>query len=178
MNKIDQKELRQAVNELHMQAEHTEIAKSLIDGTITSEKYRNLCYQLFLITDTIENLIELPKFLQRRHAFVHDLIYTVTPVNKVDVCFSTEDYLNHLKNSKEELKGHLYTHYLGWLYGGQMISKKLSLPKHHLEFKNVKDCVDYMRNSILVDLTENDAEEAKKAFEYTIAIYKELDELS
>lgn len=175
MKSIDQKELRLAVHDLHNQAEKTNIAQAMIAGTLSPLKYKKLCYQLYLICDFVESHIQLPIYLQRRKQFVLDIANCLgEPVNE---CFSTANYLNYLVSAKDTLKGHLYAHYLGWLYGGQMIAKKLELPKNHLEFENVKAAVDYMRNHILVDLTTDDAEEAKRAFEAIIAIYKEIDEL-
>lgn len=175
MANIDQKELRAAVHVLHEQAEKTNLAQSLINGTIDSKKYKNLCFQLYLIADYIEKKTDLPSTLQRRTAFVKDIAECLeSPVN---ICFATANYLTYLAGIENDLKGHIYAHYLGWLYGGQMIAKKLNLPKHHLQFENVKDSVEYMRNKILTNLTSNDAEEAKIAFEFIIAIYKEIDEL-
>jgi heme oxygenase len=176
MNNIDQKQLRAAVHLLHEQAEHTNIAQGLINGSIDPVKYKNLCFQLYLIADFIESKVQLPSTLQRRTAFVKDV--AECPPAKVTAAFSTINYLNYLAGLGTDLKGHLYAHYLGWLYGGQMIAKKLDLPKHHLAFENVKESVDYMRNSLLTNLTSDDAEEAKRAFEFIIAIYKEVDELS
>jgi heme oxygenase len=175
MVNIDQKQLRAAVHELHEQAEKTKIAQSLINGTINPKKYKSLCFQLYLIADHIERTINLPSTLQRRIQFVKDV--ADGPPCPVNACFSTNNYLTYLAGLGKDLKGHLYAHYLGWLYGGQMIAKKLDLPKNHLVFENVKESVDYMRNSLLIDLNSDDAEEAKRAFEFIIAIYQEVDEL-
>lgn len=175
MKYIDQKELRLAVHQLHEQAEKTNIAQAMINGTLAPIKYKRLCYQLYLICDFIEQHVDLPSHLQRRKQFVLDVAHCQE--GSVEACFATTNYLNYLCGVTDALKGHIYAHYLGWLYGGQMIAKKLELPKNHLQFPDVKMAVDHVRNKILVDLTDDDAEEAKKAFEAIIAIYKEIDEL-
>lgn len=175
MTQIDQKQLRIAVHELHEQAEKTNIAQAMINGTLSAVKYKRLCYQLYLICDFIEQHITLPSYLQRRTQFVLDVANC--PAGSVEACFATNNYITYLSGATDALKGHLYAHYLGWLYGGQMIAKKLDLPKNHLQFADVKAAVEYMRSKILVDLTQDDADEAKKAFDAIIAIYKEIDEL-
>lgn len=169
---IDQKTLRQSVHDLHEQAEKTNLAQSLISGTITAYTYKNMCWQFFLITDYIEKITTLPPFLERRIAFAQDVAECTG--EGIILCESTKEYIKYLENNHEKLKGHLYSLYLGWLYGGQLIAKKLSLPSNHLKFENVKLCVDHVRSTILANLTEDDVFEAQKSFEFIIKIYNEL----
>lgn len=180
MESITQQDLRQACAELHKQAETTQVAQELISGTMDPLVYKNYCYQLYLIADAIERKMDLPAGLQRRNLLVQDI--AECPTGPVRACPSTIEYVGYLSRMFNprlhgQMKGHIYTHYLGWLYGGQMIAKKLVLPKNHLRFENPKDCVDYVRTVILGLIFDRDAEEAKKAFEYSIRIYQELHEL-
>jgi heme oxygenase len=177
MNIVDQKTLRLAVQELHDQAEKTKIAQSMIEGTISNSSWKNLCYQFFLITRTIEDKCtsELPEFLKRKNTFIEDVVECGD--SPVYTCQSTLKYIDHLTSTKNKITGHLYANYLGWLYGGQMIAKKINLPQTHLKFENVKQCVEYMRSNILINLNETDIEEAKIAFKFIIDIYDELNEL-
>jgi len=177
---ITQQELRLAVSDLHDKAETTRLAKALISGNVDPDIYKNYCYQLYLIADAIESNIQLAEPLRRKNALVYDI--AESPSGPVKACSSTIEYVDYLSSQyKPELhgqfKGHIYTHYLGWLYGGQMMAKNINLPKHHLKFDNVKNCVEYVRNTVLVYLSNRDIEEARKAFEYTIKIYQELYEL-
>jgi heme oxygenase len=178
---ITQQELRASVQDLHSQAEKTKLSQDLINGSIDAQIYKNMCYQMWLITDAIEgHLTRMDPQITRRHQFVQDI--AECPAGTVNVCPSTKEYVTYIREmyfpfATGQLRGVLYTFYLGWLYGGQMIAKKLTLPKHHLEFTNVKWCVDYMRNQILVNLTDRDGDEARRAFETTIQIYRELYEL-
>jgi len=180
MTTITQQELREAVQDLHAQAEQTQLAKDLISGNLDPFIYKNYCYQLFLIADAIESKLRLPENLRRKYTLVSDI--AESPSGPVSACPSTIEYTNYLYSQyKPELhgqfKGHVYTHYLGWLYGGQLIAKTLNLPKNHLKFDNVKECVSYIRNTVLVYLSQYDVTEARKAFDYTIKIYQELYEL-
>ena len=177
MESITQKDLRDACAELHKEAEKTQLAQELIAGTIDPAIYTNYCYQLYLIADLIESQIVMTDDLYRRHLLVKDI--ALGPSADVKACPSTEKYLSHLSRCYNpqvngQYKGHIYTHYLGWLYGGQMISKRLNLPKHHLHFNNVRECVDHVRDRLLGLVFDRDAEEAKLAFSYTIKIYNEL----
>lgn len=175
---ITQKELRAAVDDLHSAAEKTRLAQALITGNIDAQIYKNMCYQMWLITDAIEgHLKRLDPQITRRHQFVRDI--AECPAGIVNVCPSTQEYITHINEmyfpfASGQLKGVIYTFYLGWMYGGQIIAKKLSLPTHHLKFNNVKWCIDHIRSQELLYLTDKDAIEARNAFEYTIKIYNEL----
>lgn len=175
MTNITQQELRSLCQEQHSLAEHTIIAQGMVDGTINSVTYKNLCYQLYLIADVIESRYSFAQHpdLYRKNKFVEDL--AESSAGPVKICDSTQKYVTYLNNvDVEKLKGHIYAHYLGWLYGGQMIAKKLRFPSNHLRFNNVKNTVDYVRQNILNDLSTEDGEEAVVAFKNIIAIYEEL----
>lgn len=178
---MDQKQLKEACSSLHADAEKTRLAQELISGTVDPLVYKNYCYQLYLIADMIESQIPMIDDLYRRHLLVTDI--AKGPGMEVKACQATKDYVSYLSRQYNpqkngQFKGHIYTHYLGWLYGGQMIAKRLTfLPRDHLKFKDTKECIGFVRSTILVDLTENDADEARMAFSYSIKMYQELYEL-
>ena len=100
------------------------------------------------------------------------------PPSSLYTCNVTKHYTDHLwLLDYHSFKGHIYTHYLGWLYGGQIIAKRNKLPSQHLHFDDVKSKIQYIRNNILVNISRDDIKEARLAFQYTIDIYKELYEL-
>ena len=175
MTAITQQELRSLCQEQHTLAEHTIVAQGLIDGSINPVTYKNLCYQLYLIADVIETKVSFAEHpdLYRKNQFIHDI--AESPTGKLQTCSSTEEYVAYIKNlDSTQLKGHIYANYLGWLYGGQLIAKKLNRPINHLKFENVKSTVDYVRQHILNDLSSEDGAEAVTAFKNIIAIYEEL----
>ena len=180
MEMITQHDIRLAVKDLHDSAEQTKLAKDLMSGNIDPIVYKNYCYQLYLIADVIESNVRLPPSLCRKLLLIDDMLEL--PSGTVKACPSTIEYVDYLSRQYKpalqgQSKGHIYTHYLGWLYGGQMIAKNITLPTNHLKFDNVKTCVNHIRDKILVYLTDYDKIEARKAFEYTIKIYQELYEL-
>ena len=181
MINITQNDLKISCSELHSNAEKTRLAQELISGSVDPLIYKNYCYQLYLIADMIETRIPMIDDLYRRHLLVQDI--AKGPGMEVKACPSTTEYVSYLSKKFDpqrngQFKGHIYTHYLGWLYGGQMIAKKLNfLPKDHLRFRDPRACVDFIRTWILTDLSDSDADEAKMAFSYSIRIYQELYEL-
>lgn len=178
MESISKQQLKESCAELHTKAENTRLTRELMSGSMDPLIYKSYCYQLYLIADAIESKVQLPVDLQRRHLLVQDV--AAGPGCAVKACKSTLEYTHHIRSQflphmHGQLNGHIYAHYLGWLYGGQMIAKKLSfLPKKHLEFKDPKANIDYVRNVILGMVWDRDALEAQKAFEYTIRIYDEI----
>jgi heme oxygenase len=149
MAPITQQQLREACKNLHDLAEITPLAQALITGTIKQGAYKQLCYQLGLIARAIESRYDLGYLeLRRSQALAADVAACQGDVTSLT---STKEYLDLLAvTPTDQLRGHVYVHYMGWLYGGQMIAKKLSLPINHLQFDNVRACVDHMRNTILV----------------------------
>jgi hypothetical protein len=84
---------------------------------------------------------------------------------------STQEYARYLSSADvPSLWAHVYVHYLGNMYGGQMLKKKFIWKCSHLEFNDVKSCITYVRNNI----EGVDPAEANRAFEWTIRIYDEL----
>jgi len=176
MSNINQSELRQSVQKLHKLAENTRFSQSLITDDVDQDIYRNMCYQMWLITDAIEHKIDLPPDLERRSTFVQDIAESRQGL--VRILPATQQYLNHIKCTEpRNLAGIIYCFYLGWLYGGQIIAKKLSLPKNHMTFSNAQRSIDWIRQTLLVDLNETDIAEAQAAFIVIIEIYQELYEL-
>ena len=172
-----QADLKEYCKDLHSQAETTQLSQDLISGTIDPNIYKTLLWQLFLITDVIETRLEFSDdTICRKYKIIDDI--SQLPPAVLFTCETTKKYIKHLKGlGYHAFKGHVYTHYLGWLYGGQMIAKNLMLPTNHLKFENVKDKITYIRENILTNITKEDLVEAQLAFQYTMDIYKELYEL-
>lgn len=171
---ITQEELRQSCRELHEQAEKTPLAQALIAGTISAAVYKQLMWQLYMIADALESRMNLGLGdLQRRHLLAQDCAHSGD--GKVSTLLTTSNYVSDLLNLRDDqLRGHVYVHYMGWLYGGQMLRKTLKLPTAHLQFQNVKACVDQIRTNILADIATADADQAQRGFQSIIEIYNEL----
>tara|TARA_R110000868_G_scaffold9620_6_gene47635 strand:- start:59536 stop:60057 length:522 start_codon:yes stop_codon:yes gene_type:complete len=171
---VSQTELREQCQDLHTQAEETKLAQALIKGSVPAKVYKQLLWQLYLIADVIERKCRFDTTdLDRRQKLVFDIAQMGQ--GEVSMLASTSAYCAELNNlTLDQLRGHIYVHYLGWLYGGQMLRKNLKFPVTHLEFQDVKACVDYIRSRVLVDLTDADSLAAQRAFQSIMEIYNEL----
>lgn len=162
--------LREAVEHNHRAAEQTELARSMIDGTMSVELYHQFLFNMREIYSAIEKRLSfLPADVQRVQRYNDDLADlnrgSGTPLQ------STQEYARYLSGiDVPALWAHVYVHYLGNMYGGQMLKKKFTWKCSHLEFNDVKTCITYVRNNI----EGVDPAEANRAFEWTIRIYDEL----
>ena len=162
--------LREAVEANHRAAEQTALAKSMIDGTMDMALYHQFLFNMREIYSAIEKRLEfLPADVKRVSRYTDDLNDlnrgAGTPLQ------STQEYSRYLSSiDVPSLWAHVYVHYLGNMYGGQMLKKKFTWKCSHLEFNDVKSCITYVRNNI----EGVDPAEANRAFEWTIRIYDEL----
>lgn len=171
---VSQKELREQCQDLHDQAEQTKLAQALIKGNVPAKVYKQMLWQLYQIADVIERKWRFEVTdLDRRQKLALDI--AMCGQGDVGTLASTSAYCAELNNlTLDQLRGHIYVHYMGWLYGGQLLRKNLKMPVNHLEFQDVKACVDYIRGRVLVDLTDADSLAAQRAFQSIMEIYNEL----
>lgn len=162
--------LREAVADSHHRAEQTALAQAMIAGTMGEELYHQYLFNMAQIYLAMEAKIPfLPNDVQRNAAYANDLrtlgrgAGTMLP--------ATQAYVNHIASlDVPRTWAHIYVHYLGNMYGGQMLRKNIAWPSTHLEFANLRDCIAYIRANI----TDVDPAEANLAFEWTIRVYDEL----
>lgn len=171
---VSQQELREQCKDLHDQAEQTRLAQALIKGNVPAKVYKQMLWQLYQIADTIERKWSFEvSDLDRRRQLALDIAHC--GLGEVSTLASTSAYCAELNNlTPDQLRGHIYVHYMGWLYGGQLLKKASKHPVNHLEFQDPKACVDYIRTRILVDLTDADSLAAQRAFQTIMEIYNEL----
>lgn len=167
--------VKQHTQALHDLAEKTDFSQNLISGTVTGFQYLCYLHSKWLICSQLENkLTPWPHSdLKRSMALRQDIIevdprFCVRYFTSPAVAYS--QYISRLPN--ELLAPHVYVHYLGDLYGGQMIAKNLRLPCRHLHFNNRAQCITSIRE-IQVEETWF-ADEASKAFEWVIKIYEHI----
>jgi heme oxygenase len=175
--------LREITKDLHHKAETTTFAKMLLSGKIGKEDYRNYLYNLLAIYDPIEwygkrqgffdNMPDLP----RLKAIAADF----WELDDGEYCYLTpatlkyQAYLHALCNDpdrKHLIKAHLYCRHMGDLFGGQIIKKQvahISSGKFY-EFENA----DAMKAAIRAELTDDLGDEARVAFEFAIAMMRDL----
>ena len=175
--------LRDITKDLHHEAETTVFAKMLLSGKIEKQDYRNYLYNLLAIYDPIEwyskrqgffaNMHDLPrlKAIYQDFTELDDCeYYYLTPAT-----LEYQAYLHRLGNDQERkhlIKAHLYCRHMGDLFGGQIIKKQvahISKGKFY-DFENA----DAMKMASRELLTDDLGDEARVAFEYAIAMMRDL----
>lgn len=162
--------LREAVETKHRLAEQTELAQAMIKGTLTEELYHQFVFNMSEVYAAIERKIPyMPEAVARSKQYAADLAALNRGAGTV--LYSTSKYIQYLSQlDVPRTWAHVYVHYLGNMYGGQMLKKNLPWKASHLEFSDVKSCISYVRANI----ADIDPAEANRSFDWTIQIYDEL----
>jgi heme oxygenase len=166
------KNIRESIKEIHEQAEKTLFAQSLVNGTVSKYQWDTYLFNWMVIHKEIEerHIIKKDELLRTDRLFYDLIDYRgATPMMK-----STIKYLEHLKSLEiDKLWSHVYVHYLGHLYGGQHIRKKIMWSARCLQFDDHEGCIKYIRDNV----KNADHDEAILAFEWVIKIYEEISKL-
>lgn len=162
--------LREAVEVNHRAAEQTHLAQAMIHGTLTEELYHQFIFNMAEVYAAIEKRLPfLPATVSRNKAYADD----IAALNRGagTILQSTAQYTQYIASLPiPAVWAHVYVHYLGNMYGGQMIKKSMPWQATHLEFTDLKKCIEYVRTNI-ADISHA---EANQSFEWTIKIYDEL----
>lgn len=170
--------LKDLTKEKHRDAERCAFSQKLISGDISVHDYANYLVQMGCVYQTLENkayaynLTQDMPGIARSWAIQQDIVELVSEDHGIPYLTSTisySHYLNDLKDSNRIL-AHLYVRHMGDLYGGQIIAKKVPGSGKFYQFKDRDRLIFTMRNKISDDL----ADEANIAFDYSISIMKEL----
>ncbi len=166
-------ELREAVRDSHTRAEQTALSQLMITGGMSKQLYAAFLKNMLEVyaelerTDTIQKIEVLRTSLILQDINQFDVKHT-------EIAPEVKNYVNYLSAlSMKDRWAHIYVHYLGNMYGGQMIGKSLPGPHAHLKFENLKDCIAYVRGNI----TDINHSEANAAFEWTMKIYDDIHRL-
>ena len=163
-------DLREAVKANHQAAEKTRWSQMMISGDMRIEQYAAMLYSMLPIYTELERtgLITKPQVLRAR-LVQSDL--DALGGTKHGLTLSTVYYTRYLETLEDRDRwAHIYVHYLGNMYGGQMIGRRLPGQHTHLMFHDLQECISYVREN----LTDVRPEEANTAFQWTIRIYDEL----
>jgi len=166
-------DLREAVKANHQAAERTRWSQMMISGDMRIEQYGAMLYNMHPIYAELERtgLITKPEVL-RAKLVQADL--DALGGSTHGLTLSTVYYTRYLESLDERARwAHIYVHYLGNMYGGQMIGRRLPGAHSHLLFDDLKGCIAYVRGN----LANVSAQEANCAFEWTIKVYDELHNL-
>ena len=163
--------LRDVTRAAHDEAEHSEWGKLVVSGNISKSQWVHYLYNLLEIHQAIEsrNVITKKEML-RVPSIINDIEATDSTISPVALD-STWKYIDHLnKLPDDKLWCHIYCHYLGYMYGGQLIKKAVPFSATMLDFEDRTGCIAYIREHI-----ENaDQDEAVAAFKWATLMFNDL----
>ena len=163
-------DLREAVQDNHQAAEKTRWSQMMIGGDMRIEQYAAMLYNLHPIYTELERTGQIVKPQVMRASLVQADLDALGGTTH-GLTLSTVYYTRYLESLDERARwAHIYVHYLGNMYGGQMIGRRLPGPHAHLLFDDLKGCIAYVRDN----LADVSADEANTAFVWTIKVYDEL----
>lgn len=164
--------LKEATRDVHDQVERTEWGKLLVSGELSRAQYVHYLFNLLEMHQAIEStgIIQKPEIL-RVPAIINDIEATnddnILPV----VLDTTWKYIDHLKKlPQDRLWCHIYCHYLGYMYGGQVIKKAIPFSTTMLDFDDRSGCIQYIRDHLI----GADHEEARAAFKWASKMFNDL----
>lgn len=177
--------LRDLTSAKHTEAEKTEYAKYLLSGNITKEHYRIYLYNMVQVYHQLETygkaaglFSDLPG-LDRLMAIWEDYNELseneLLPPTITQAAMDYSEYLSKLSAERpQDLMAHIYVRHMGDLFGGQMIKKKVPGSGKFYEFENRTELITKVREK----LDDSMGAEANVAFDYAIAIMRELEKIS
>jgi len=172
--------LKEITKEKHAEAESTPFMKAVFARNLPHDLWIDWTKQKSLFYNVIEyhaeklglldnlNSIKRSYFLSQDYALMNKsrLIHSYRkPV------IAYVDYLNSIAEDPKKILAHLYTWHMGDMFGGQMIKKIVPGSHLNLEFENLPQLMQTLRQR----LTDDIGDEAIKAFEWAIIMMRDYD---
>jgi heme oxygenase len=172
--------LKEAIAEKHSLAEKMPFNQRMFKGELSNEEYVLYLAQQFAIFNKIERFSLPHPALNRSIAVLNDIkellkasedeSIEITPIQ------STLNYTNYLNTlTQEQLLPHVYLNYLAIMFGGQMMKKNVPGSGKMYEFDGD---MREIAGSIRAIQKDEWADEANKALDFNIEIFKELQTIS
>jgi heme oxygenase len=169
--------------EKHKSAERQEFVKVLFSGKINPQFYsaylQNMmaCYSMLESCAATHGLLDGLDSIRRTDLIQEDLDELGHTKNNNVFVPVVNEYLDHILriswNAPQKLMAHIYVRHMGDLSGGQMIARKVPGSGRYYQFEDV----DGLKNKIRERLSDDLAEEANLAFDFSIAMFQQLMEL-
>jgi heme oxygenase (biliverdin-producing, ferredoxin) len=167
--------LRSATAAAHKQAETTEFSRLLLTGMLDRWQYFHYLVNLEACYKAVEDKIPwiAENGLVRSDKIAADAV-AMNLGNVPALTASTQAYIRHVAAlSDEQALAHLYVRWLGDLFGGQIIAKRLPYPHTYLEFDNRTDAIDLIR-SLIEDKQHALITESNACFYFAERLFKEV----
>lgn len=184
----------------HQNAERQEFARNMMSGEMSEAEYKTYLWNMWLVYDVLEDVAlsmgvfgpqdlsmpgdDLPlDGLTQADDIMADFVELGGDVDNPPVTVdAVEEYRSHIikncQHDKDKLMAHVYVRHMGDLSGGQMIAAKVPGSGKMYQFADMSHSVDEMKNAIRARTKDSMADEANKAFEFSIKIFEQLNDLS
>lgn len=167
--------LRDAIKDKHDAAEAHPFTALLLSGQIPVQMYGDLLYNMTVIYAAIEDRMrklgtfdDVPEMF-RAGLMAEDL--DELEIESVTVHNSTLKCLDRIEEvSDRDLMAYIYLYHMADMYGGQMIKKCIPGSGKRFQFTDRAALIAKIREQLTDDL----ADEANRAFGYTLELFNEL----
>jgi heme oxygenase len=167
--------LRDAIKPKHDAAEAHPFTAFLLSGSISKEAYGDLLYNYLVIYEAIEERIkaigsfnDVPEIF-RVDQMMEDL-QELQPLS-VEAFPSTAACVARVNVvTDHDLMAYFYLYHMADMYGGQMIRKTIPGSARRFDFENRPALIARIREKLTDDL----ADEANVAFDFTLDLFDEL----
>jgi len=172
--------LRELTKPKHDEIESMPFTQYMLSGKISVEDYAKFLYQMLFVYQAMEEvasnlgMLEDMPDLPRYYFIKHDYEELVGESIKHIIFPATQEYCNYIKEIKDpkNIIAHMYVRYMGDMAGGQQIKKLVPGSGSFYDFKNIRDLIGKFR----VKLSDDMLDETIVAFNYNIAITRQLEE--
>lgn len=173
--------LREAIKELHDEAEKHPLTAVMMSGELTPQAYAELLANQLIVYQAIESkaayfgLSQPLPGLERSEAMVEDLMELSDMCGGIEIFASKatatqRDHINDL--DVDGVIANMYVHHMADMYGGQILKDKLPGKCRRYEFEDRGRLVSGIRAMLKDEM----AQEANLAFEFTLQLFDDVAE--
>jgi len=167
--------LRDAIKDKHEAAEAHPFTELLLSGQIPKQTYGELLYNMTAIYSALESRMrQIGTFNDTPEMFRAEIMaqdFDELDLDSVTMHKSTHDCIDRIEEvSDHQLMAYFYLYHMADMYGGQMIKKHIPGSGKRFQFTDRPALIAKIREHLTDDL----ADEANRAFGYTLELFDEL----
>jgi heme oxygenase len=167
--------LRDAIKDKHEAAEAHPFTELLLSGQIPKQTYGELLYNMTAIYSALESRMrQIGTFNDTPEMFRAEIMaqdFDELDLDSVTMHKSTHDCIDRIEEvSDHQLMAYFYLYHMADMYGGQMIKKHIPGSGKRFIFEDRPALIAKIREHLTDDL----ADEANRAFGYTLELFDEL----
>jgi len=161
--------LKEYTRAKHDQIENAPLSKLIMNKAINKTQWDMLVTQKAVVYAAIESRILMPDWV-----LLADSVFKDAPKQQT-ILISTHRYIEHLaKLSNKLVAAHVYVHYMGEMFGGQVLKKRIPHNNTtHMDIDSKTEAVAWIRE-LIHDRHEELKDEANLAFDLMMDIHNEI----